>query len=160
MANAYPTIYPSGFNGTYTDFNKAKIDRSGAVRVYTGSVTVPNGTVLGTLIGIVPVRKGAKVLTNASSLWFDALGTSVTTEVGVTYNTSSTQTSYPAQFVATGNTTAAAGGNVLLNGVEGGQTFVALDDGWLSVTTQATATTTVGNINFNVAIAYDYSALQ
>ena len=66
MANAYPTIYPSGFNGTYTDFNKAKIDRSGAVRVYTGSVTVPNGTVLGTLIGIVPVRKGAYVLTNAS----------------------------------------------------------------------------------------------
>ena len=160
MANSYPTLYPAGFNGTYTDFNKAKIDRSGALRIYTGSVAVTTGTTTGTKIGIIPVRKGAKVLVNGSSLWFDALGTSVTASVGITYNPNSTQTEVPAQYVSA-STAPAAGGNVLLNGVEGGLTYVVLDDGWLMVTTAgATTTGSSVNINFNVAVAYDYGALE
>ena len=161
MANSYPTVYPAGFNGTYTDFNKAKIDRSGAVRLYSGQVAIPTGTTSGTKIGIVPVRKGAKVLVRGSSLWSDALGTSVTCSVGITYNPSSTQTEAPAQYVSAGTTTPAAGGEIALDQVEGGTYYVVLDDGWLSVTTGgATTTGSSVYINYNVAIAYDYSALQ
>ncbi len=161
MANQYPTVFPAGFLGNIFDFNHVKTDRSGALRIYSGQVAVPTGTVVGTKIGIIPVLKGAKVLTNGSSLWFDALGTSVTASVGITYNPSSSQTEAPAQYVAAGNTTPAAGGNVLLNGVESGQYYVVLDSGWLTVTTAgATTTGSSVNINYNVAIAYDFGALQ
>lgn len=162
MANQYPTVYPAGFNGTITDFNHAKIDREGALRIYSGQVAVPSGTAAGSKIGIIPVRKGAKVAVNASSLWFDALDstTTITFSAGITYNPSSTQAEVPAQFIAAGATTARAGGNAVLNQVESGQYFVVQDDGWLSVTTAAAATNTAGNINYNVAIAYDYGALQ
>ena len=161
MANQFPNIVPAGFAGNVFDFNKAKIDRSGALRIYTGQVAVPTGTVAGSKIGIIPVLKGAKVLVNGSSLWFDALGTSVTASVGITYNPSSTQTEASAQYVAAGNTTPAAGGNVLLNGVESGLYYVVLDSGWLTVTLAgATTTGSNVNVNYNVAIAYDFGALQ
>lgn len=161
MANQFPNLYPAGFNGTYSDFNKAKMDRSGALRIYTGTVAVPSGTTVGNKIGLVPIRKGAKVLVNGSSVWFDALGTSVTTSIGVTYQTGSASTEAPATFVAAGNTTAAAGGNVLLNGVEAGLTYVTLDDGWVSITLAgATTGGSSPNVNFNIAIAYDQGALE
>lgn len=161
MANQFPNILPPGFSGNVFDFNKAKIDRSGALRIYTGTVAVASGTVVGQKIGLVPVRKGAKVLVNGSSVWFDALGASVTTSIGITYQSGSSQTEAPATFVAAGNTTAAAGGNVLLNGVEAGLTYVALDDGWISITLAgATTGGSSPNVNFNIAVAYDFGALQ
>lgn len=160
MANQYPNIVPPGFNGTYTDFNKAKIDRSGALRLYSGQVPVPAATPIGSKIGIVPVRKGARVCVDGAMLWSDALGTSVTGTVGVTYNPNSTQTEVPAQYVAS-VTTFAAGGAVNMNQVEGGLYYTILDDGWITVTTAGAATTgSAVNINYNIAISYDAGALQ
>lgn len=159
MANAYPTLFPSGFNGTYTDFLKAKIDRSGALRLSKGSVSVPVGTVVATKIGIIPVRKGAYVQVRGSCLWSDALGAGVTCSVGITYNPNSTQTEVPAEYVPAGTTTPAAGGEIALDQVEAGLTYQVLDDGWLSVTTAGATTGTLGNINFNIGVSYDAGAL-
>ena len=158
MANQYPTLYPAGFNGTYTDFNKAKMDRSGALRLYKGSVAVPSGTVVGTKIGLTPVRKGAYVAVQASSVYSDALGASVTASIGVTYNPTSTSAEAPATYVS-GSTVVAAGGAIPLNAVEAGFTYSIADDGWVSVTTAGATTGSTGNLNFNLAIAYDLGAL-
>ena len=159
MANQYPDIVPVGFNGTITDFNKAKIDRSGALRLASGFVAVPSGTAIGAKIGLVPVRKGARVACAASSIWPLALGTSVTGTIGVTYNPGSSQTEVPAQY-GPSSTVYAAGGNISLNGVNGGAIFVVQDDGWITVTIAGAATTTTNNINYNISIAYDAGALQ
>lgn len=160
MANQFPNILPPGFAGNVFDFNKAKIDRSGAVRHYKGVVSVPSGTTVGNKVGLVPVRQGGQIVNSASQIWFDALGTSVTTSVGVTYGPSSTQTEAPATYVAAGNTTAAAGGSVVLNSVLAGLLYKFLDDGWVTVTLAGATTGSTGNITFNVAIAYDQNALM
>lgn len=160
MANQYPNVVPPGFAGNVFDFNKAKVDRSGALRIYTGVMSITTGLVAGSKIGIVPVLPGAKLLCNGSSLWFDALGTGVQISVGITYNPNSTQTEVPATYVPAATTTAAAGGNVALNQVNTGQNYITLDTGWLSVTTANASTSSTGNIRYNVAIAYDQGALQ
>lgn len=162
MANQFPNIVPSGFAGTIFDFNKAKIDRSGAVRHYKGQVSVPSGTAAGTKIGIVPVRAGGYLVNAASMLFSDDLdtGNAVTASVGITYQTGSAQTEAPATYVAAGNTFLNAGASVILNTVEAGLTYKFLDDGWLTITTAAASTTTTGNVNYNLAIAYDQNALS
>lgn len=160
MANQFPNIVPVGFAGNIFDFNKAKVDRSGAVRLYKGSVSVPTGTTVGNKVGLVPVVQGGYIVNAASMIWFDALGASVTTSAGVTYQTGSAQTEAPATYVAAGNTVAAAGGAVPLNSVLAGLTYKFLDNGWITVTLAGATTGSTGNITFNIAIAYDQNALQ
>jgi hypothetical protein len=162
MANQYPNVVPSGFNGTALDFNRAKIDRSGALRLYKGQVAVPSGTASGQKIGIIPVRKGAYVQVRGSCLWADALDTTttITASVGVTYNPNSTSAEAPATFVAAGNTTLRAGGEIALDQVEGGLYYQVLDDGWVTVTLAAAPTNQAGNINYNIGVAYDAGALS
>jgi hypothetical protein len=163
MANQYPTVVPAGFAGNIFDFNKAKIDRSGAVRLYKGSVSVPSGTASGSKIGLVPVRKGAYLVNSASMIFPDILDTSntITFSAGVTYNPNSAQTEAPATYIAAGATTLRTTGNGLsvFNTVEAGLNYLVLDDGWITLTTAAAATNQLGNVNFNLAIAYDQGAL-
>jgi hypothetical protein len=162
MANQFPNVLPAGFNGTALDFNRAKIDRSGALRLYKGSVSVPSGTASGAKIGIIPVRKGAYVQVRGSCLWADALdsSTTITSSVGVTYQPGSASAEAPATFVGTGNTTLRAGGEIALDQVEAGLTYQVLDDGWVTVTLAAAATNTLGNINYNIGVSYDAGALS
>lgn len=156
MANAFPTIVPAPYQKTIQDFRQAPVDRSGAVRMHQGVVSIPSGTASGAQIGLFPVVKGCRVVVNASSVWFDALDstTTATASIGITYGPASTQTNAPAQYVSA-STSIRAGGNVTLNAVKGGLTYEVLDDGWLMVTTAAAATDTLGNIQWNIAINYD-----
>lgn len=164
MANQFPNVLPAGFAGNIFDFNKAKIDRSGAVRLYKGSVAVPSGTVAGSKIGLVPVRVGGYLVNCASYIWPDALDTSntITYSAGVTYQTGSAQTEAPATYIAGGAVHLRTTGNgfAILNAVEAGATYKFLDDGWVTLTTAAASTNQLGNVNFNIAIAYDQNALM
>lgn len=156
MANAFPSIVPAPYQKTSQDFRQAPIDRSGAVRLHTGTVSIPSGTASGAQIGLIPVTKGCRVEVNGSSVWFDSLDSTntATASIGITYNPTSTQTNVPAEFVSA-STSIQAGGNVLLNAVKGGLTYEVLDDGWIMVTTAAAATNTLGNIQWSIAINYD-----
>ena len=164
MANQFPTVVPAGFAGNIFDFNKAKMDRSGAVRLYKGSVSVPSGTASGSKIGLVPVRAGAYLVNSASCINSDALDTTntITFSAGVTYQAGSSQTEAPATYVASGATTLRTNalGTTVFNTVEAGLTYKVLDDGWITLTTAAAATNATGNVNFNLAIAYDQGALS
>ena len=113
MANAFPSIVPAPYQKISQDFNQAPMDRSGAVRMKQGVVSIPSGTASGTQIGLIPVRKGARIEVNGSSVWFDALDSTntMTASIGITYNPSSTQTNAPAQYVSA-STAGQAGGNV------------------------------------------------
>jgi hypothetical protein len=156
MANAFPTIVPAPYQKTIQDFRQAPVDRSGAVRMNTGSVSIPVATAIGAQIGLIPVTKGCRVEVNGSSVWFDALDSTATAtaSIGITYGPTSTQTNAPAQYVS-GSTSIRAGGNVVLNAVKGGLTYEVLDDGWIMVTTAAAVTDTLGNVQWNIAISYD-----
>lgn len=152
----FPTLVPNGFTATAVDFNKAKIDRSGALRLYQGSIAVPVATAAGSIIGLIPLRKGARVLVHGAAVWLEKLDTTatLTASIGVIYNDTVNNTSVPGQYVAS-STAPQNGGNVLLNAVEGGNTYVATGDGWLAVTMAGAATNVSANISWSVGIAYD-----
>ncbi len=155
-----PTIYPSGFNGTVTDFNKCKVDRSGALRSSNFLVTVPTTTASATVIGLVPVRKGARLHLPACRVTVDALGSnSETHEIGIVYSDTTNNTSVPAKYLATGGTDLQAGGLITLLATDAADSYVVTGDGWVAVTTQVAATTTQGTYHGVLAITYD-PALQ
>jgi hypothetical protein len=161
MSTALPTIYPTGYAGTILDFLQTKVDHEGALRLQTGTVAVPASTATSTLIGLMPFNKGCKVH-YGSSLYTDDLDTStnVTFNVGYTYYDSTTGTTNASGFVA-GSTVPQSGGFIPFTATSGastGMTWTAAADGWIAVTNTA-ATTTTGNILFNIAFAYDPSGV-
>lgn len=162
MTTALPTIYPTGYAGTTADFRITKDDSSGAVRVVTGTVTVPATTATSTVIGLVPFNKGCKINVFASGLYTQDLdsSTNVAFDIGWTYYDSTLGTSDPNGFVAL-NTTPQSGGFIPFSGTSAsssGVQFTAATDGWLTVTNSA-ATTTSGAIQFAVSLAYDPSGV-
>lgn len=158
-----PTQYPSGFNGTSNDFNKAKIDRSGALRSYNFLVTTSTAILTaGTVIGLVPVRKGARLHRPGCAFACDDLdtGNAVTCDLGIVYDDTTNNTSVPDKYVATGNTfLQAAATSLTLLTTDAADSYVATGDGWLALTTATASTTTVGTIHGVVAIAYDSTLL-
>ena len=159
MSTALPTIYPVGYAGTTADFLRTKVDREGSIRIQTGTVAVPASTATSTLIGLIPFNKGQKVSMAGSSVYSDALG-AASLNIGYTYYDSTTGTSAANGFVA-GTTISNAGGFtpfLCTSSTSGGMTFTAAADGWIAATNTA-ATTTTGNILFNIAFAYDASGV-
>lgn len=156
MTLVLPTIAPTGYSKTSADFTaRTKVDRSGAVRVVTGTVSVPASTATSTLIGLVPFNKGAKI-TYGSRVYTADLdsSTNVTLDIGYTYYDSTAGTSDPNAFVAA-STAAQTAGMMEMTAVEG-MTWTAEADGWIAATNNA-ATTTTGSLTFNIGIAYDAS---
>ena len=160
MTTALPTIVPTGYSATVADFTaRTKVDRSGALRLVTGTVSVPATTATTTLIGLVPFNKGAK-FSYGSRLYCGDMDTStnVTIDVGYTYYDSTLGTSVPNAFVAAYGTVPQSAGIVEMTAVEG-MTWTAAADGWIGVTIGGGATTTTASITFSVAIAYDPSGV-
>lgn len=158
MALTLPSIVPSGYAGTSADFQKTKCDKSGAVRLVTGSVTVPASTASGTIIGLFPFNKGAKVSYGSRVYVADLdTGTDVTLDVGYQYYNSDTGTSQNAGFVSA-STAPQAGGMIEMTAVTS-MTFTAAGDGWVIAKIGGGATTTEGAITFNCSVAYDPSGV-
>ena len=160
MTTTLPTLYPVGYAGTITDFNQCKVDRSGALRIQTGTVAVPNSTVTTTLVGLLPFVAGCKVL-YGSTVYFDALSTSVTANIGWTYYDSTLGTSQAAGFVS-GTTVPAAGGMVPFSATSGSSLGMVLDataSGWITCTITGATTGSSGNILYSIAFANDPSGV-
>lgn len=151
-----PTLYPSKYSGTAVDYNRAKIDRSGALRTEAVTVTVPSSTASGTVIGLVPFRKGARFVCNASGVFTTDIdtGTTVNASVGYVYDDNVTYTNAPAAFVSA-STVPQTGGIIPVTGLATAYTFVAAADGWITVTTGGGTTTTAGTISAQITLAYD-----
>lgn len=158
MTTTLPTIAPTGYDKTINDFLKTKSDKSGAIRLSTGSVSIPATTASGTLVGLIPFNKGAK-LAYGSRVYTADLDTStnVKLDIGYTYYDSTTGTSDPNAFVAAA-TTAQTGGMIEMTAVEGA-TWTAAADGWITATIGGAATTTTGSLTFNLGVAYDASGV-
>lgn len=161
MTTTLPTVYPVGYAGTTQDFLETKVDRSGALRLQTGTVAVPATTPSTTLIGLMPFNAGAK-FSYGSTVYSQDLdsSTNVTVNIGYTYYDSTLGTSNGSGFV-NGSTIPQTGGMIPFNASSGssvGLIVTAAADGW--VTAQFTsATTTSGNLEYNIAFAYDPSGV-
>ena len=152
-----PSIVPTGYAGDSTDFLHAKMDRSGAMRIVTGTVSVPAGTATDTIIGLVPFRKGAK-FGYGSRVYVGDMDTStnVTADIGYVYDDNVTYTNVFNAFVSA-STAPQTGGMMEMTSVAG-MTWTAAADGWFTAQNNATTTTTA-SLTFSIVIAYDPSGV-
>jgi hypothetical protein len=180
MALVYPKIVPTGYNGDYTDFFKTKVDRSGAVRLITGQVSIASATTLGTIIGMAPFTAGCKLLTGASQIWpatYDS-GTTVTLSVGYYYQDSSsagsniasntsayassdshTQSTSGPGLIVLGNSTVGSSGGTTA-GLQSAQCVDLQGNGWFTLTINGTLTNQAAtNTSFSLAVSYDQSGV-
>ena len=155
---ALPTIVPVGFAGNRTDFLKAKADRGGSAFVNRASVSVPSGTVVNTIVGLIPFQAGATVSVPALSVVFAALGASVTASIGVVYE-DVLNTDVPALF-ASAITTPAAGGVATITPSAANLAFVALGNGWIAVTISGATTSTTNAITAQAVVNYFNGGVQ
>lgn len=157
-----PAAYPSQYNGTYTDYLKAPCDRSGAVRLVTDTVTIADNTTAGTIIGLVPFRKGFQLIYGGGIGVGDLdTVTNVVLDVGYIYKDNDTVTYInDTDAFVDGATQGQAGGLISLVGATGafgvrtGLAFEALADGWITLTVQAGPVSTAGTATFNLLTAY------
>ena len=180
MVAIFPKIVPTGYNGDYTDFIvRVKSDKSGAARYITGMVNVTSGTTLGTVVGLAPFSKGAKLITGASQILTPQLdsGTTCTWSFGYYYSDSSS-----AGANAASNTSAyassdshiqlAAGGLITLGATTVGtslaatpgttpQTFDLTGDGWFALVLNGTLTNQASAaVSYGLVVSYDQSGVQ
>lgn len=151
-----PNIVATGYLANSTDFNRSKVDRSGALRTESFSITIPSGTASGAIIGLVPFRKGAKFVCHASGLNITDVdtGTTVTASVGYVYDDNVTYTNAPAAFLSA-STVPQTGGTLPLNGLATCYNFVAAADGWIALTVGGSATTAAGTLVGQITLTYD-----
>jgi hypothetical protein len=156
---AKPTIVPVGFQNDYTDFLNIKCDRSGAVRLASGSVVVPNATAVGAFIGLIPFDKGARFLIKGQSVYITDIdsGTDSLLNLGVIYDSAEEGTDVVDLF-ATGSTVGRTAGFIVPNN-PAGLTYVTTGKGWLAVENDANVTEAEGTISFLFGVAYDQPSL-
>lgn len=157
MSNQYPSIVPTGYAGDATDFLKAKVDRSGATRLITGSVTIPASTVTATIVGLFPFQAGFK-LSYGSWIYSAAQGSSVTLALGYYYQ-DSTLTSNTAGYLAA-SSTAASGGILTPLAVVAGAKVDLTAPGWVVALTGGATTSGPADITFNCLFSYDQSGVS
>ncbi len=149
-----PSIVPTKYAGTDLDFLKAKIDRSGAVRMEYFSVTIPSGTAAGTVVGLVPFRKGARLVYAATQGHIENIGDgSFTFNVGYVYDDNTTYTNDDDAF-ASALTTGQSGGLITFD-EHAGLSWVAEADGWYALTTGGSTTDASGAAKGQICSAYD-----
>lgn len=165
MTLTLPTLYPAGYAGDTTDFLKTKMDRSGANRTQRFKVSIPSGTVTGTLIGLVPFNKGMEL--NILGTYIAAntaldTGTTIVVSVGYTYYDSTLGTSLGTAFVSSATTwqSSALTALTLLNGPESVGQWRSAADGWLTLTMTTGPTTTTGDVFGAITMCYDQSLGQ
>ena len=157
MALTLPTIAPVGYALDYSDFLKTKSGKDGRTTIITGTVTVPSGTVSGTLIGLFPFNKGFKLASQASIVAVTAMGASVTLALGYQYYDSATGSSNTAIYAAA-SSTAAAGGVIPMQ-VTAGLILDAAGDGWVTALTGGATTSGSSTITYNMLFNYDISGV-
>ena len=148
-----PTIVPTEYDGTDNDFLKTKgVDRSGAVRMINGAVTVPTATVADTIIGLVPFNKGAKFSLNDKTFHVGNIGAGTTVvNVGFVYDDAAL-TDDPNAFVSA--STAAQSGDFIAIDEIAGYTFEAEGNGWLVIQPATANTDAEGDVSFSVLQTY------
>jgi len=149
-----PAIVPINRSGTYRDYLQTKVDRSGAMRTEAFSVSVPSGTVVTTIVGLIPFNKGFRFSLGGTQLAVAALGTSVTIDVGYVYSDNTTYTNDTDAF-ASALTVAAAGGLIVFDETVGLSAFTAEADGWVTVSIAGATTGSTGSIFGQIAAVYD-----
>lgn len=156
MSTTLPDIFPAGFAGDISDFLKTKVDRSGALRVYDGTVSVPGTTAQNKLVGLFPFNKGFKV--HGMRFYSADLDTStnVTVDIGYQYYDSATGTSHTDSLVSA-STAPQASGFVTFTGTDV-LNWTAAGDGWLVAKITGGATITTGSFTWNLAGAYEPTA--
>lgn len=150
-----PSIVPTKWNGTVTDYLKTKVDRSGDLRPQRTTVSVPSGTTTTTIVGLVPFNAGEQI--TGFRLYCDALGTSVTVSIGVVYDDNVGNTNNQTLF-ASGLTAAAAGGELVMAASATNVVYVTTGAGWLVATIGGATTGSTGNIQGTVFGYYDGTA--
>lgn len=149
---AYPSIYPTQYQGTAKDFLKVKQDKSGTVREYRGAVSVTSAATTDSFVGLVPFVKGASFVIGDKSVYVGDIGTTATTvNLGYLYETS---TASDADAWVSLSTASGAGGFLTVD-ENAGLGFVAADNGWITVQIVAAAPNATADIAFNFTGAYD-----
>lgn len=154
-----PSIVPTGFAATSKDFLKVKVDRSGSAFVNRGVVTVPSGTVVSTIIGLIPFQAGMTLVTGATDIFAAALGASVTGSIGVVYDDNVSFTNNQTLFV-NGSSVFAAGGVVPIVESATNLPYVTLGNGWVVLTTAGATTTSAGDVNIQALCDYFNGGVQ
>lgn len=152
-----PTNLPTGFDGTYKDFLKTKVDRCGANREEYTTITVAADSVTtAKTYGLVPFNKGFRLLYGATQLYTADIDTTTTAaltiDIGYAYKTGSAETDDPDAFASL-LTTPRTGGLMTLD-EQAGLAWVAADDGWIMFTLTG-ASTASGAIEGQIAGCYD-----
>jgi len=154
-----PTNVPTGFAGTSKDFLKAKVDRSGAAFVNRGQISVPSGTVVTTTFGLIPFQAGMTLVTGATDMFSEALGTSVTVSLGVVYDDNVANTNNQTLFVSA-STAAAAGGPVPLVESATNLPYVTTGNGWIVATINGATTGSTGILYIQALCDYFNGGVQ
>jgi len=149
-----PTNLPTGYDGTYKDFLKTKVDRDGCVRLSVSSIAVADNATAGTIYGLVPFNKGAR-LSYGGRLGSPDLDTAsnVTWNVGYVYETGATTIADDPDAFASG-VSGQAEAVIAFDETEG-LTWVAAANGWLIAQLAAGPVTTAGTITLQAPMAYD-----
>jgi len=149
-----PTVYPSQYDGTATDFLKVKADRDGSARVYAGSVSVPSGTAADAYVGLIPFNKGARFTIGDKSVHCADFGAGTTTvNLGIIYDDNVTYTN-DVDAWASLSTAPQSGGFITVDEKEG-ISFVAEANGWVAVQLKTAAADATAAITFSFSGAYD-----
>lgn len=149
-----PSIIPTQYVGLTYPWLQAPVDRSGALRMVEGAVSIPATTATDAIIGLVPFQAGARFHIDGASIWSADLdsSTNVTMDIGYVFDQDATYTNDLDAWVSA--STAPQAGGFLTPDEKEGLSFVAGSNGWLTAQVNA-ATTTTGTITFQVAVAYD-----
>ena len=144
-----------GYANDGTDYQRAKVDRSGAVRQVTGSATMPNATAEGAFVGLVPFNAGAKFILNDKSVHITDIdsGTDSTVNLGIIYADTDEGTDDVDAFAAA-STAGQAGGFIALTN-QAGLTYETTGNGWLALENEANVSEAEGTITFSVGVVYD-----
>lgn len=149
-----PSVLPTQYAGTSTDYLKVKRDTSGAERAYVGVVSVPSGTAADAYVGLVPFNKGARFTIGNSSVYCGNFGAgSTTVNLGYVYDDNVTYTN-DVDAWASLSTAAQSGGFITVDEIEG-MTFVAEGNGWITIQLKAADADATANVTFNFTGAYD-----
>jgi len=149
-----PTYLPTGFDGTYKDYLKAKVDKDGCLRMQYRPVTVADNATAGTTYGVVPFQRGFRLSMGGTKIYTTDLDTAANTtlNIGYVYKTGSSFTDDPDAFASA--VSAQTAGFISFDEEEG-LYWVAEDDGWIQIALAGGPVTTAGTIYNQIVGCYD-----
>lgn len=149
-----PTVVAAGYVNDVTDYLNAPGLNTGAARWVDGTATIPNGTIAGAFIGLVPFRKGAKFIIDDKSVHITDIDSSTDSLVnlGIIYKNTTEGTDDVDAFCLQ-SSAGQAGGFISLTNVAG-LTYETTGDGWLALENDVNVTEAEGTVTFSVGVQY------